>query len=344
MTPFTFTGVARALKPITLATAFGAAMIAAPGVAQEAVTLRVASFIPAQGFLNVAVVQPYLAKVEADSKGTLKFDFFPGGTLGRAPAQQLSLVQSGATDIAVVLPAYTPGAFEEYNVTQLPNIAKTAAAASVGAWEALNQGLLPAPEGVKILGVVTTAQNIMHTKTPVTTLADLAGLKIRAAGSIQSSAVEKLGGAVIGNISGPEIAEGLSRNLLDGTLMDWVGIREFRVDRLAENHLEVDFGRLALILPINQKSFDKLPQAAKDALINNGGRVYAQAGGQAFDDAINSYRSEYLADGHTAVSFSAQDTATVDAALKDVVAEWVGEGENRQAVLDAFAAGAMSAK
>jgi TRAP-type C4-dicarboxylate transport system substrate-binding protein len=337
----TIAGATGALKPLTLATAFGVALLTGPALAQDTVTLRVASFIPAQGFLNVAVVQPYLKQVEADSKGTLKFDFFPGGTLGRAPAQQLSLVQSGATDMAVVMPAYTPGAFEEYNVTQLPNIAKTTAAASVGAWEAFEQGLLPAPEGVKVLGVVTTAHNILHTKKPVTTLEDIAGLKIRAAGSIQSSAVEALGGAVIGNLSGPEIAEGLSRNLLDGTLMDWVGIREFRVDRLAENHLEVDFGRLALLLPINQKSFDKLPQAAKDALIKNGGRAYAQAGGQAFDDAIGTYRADYLAQGHTAVSFSAEQTAQVDAALEGVVREWVSEGDTRQAVLEAFRTGAM---
>lgn len=344
MTNLTISRVARALRPVAAAAVFGVSLTGGIAVAQDTVTLRVASFIPAQGFLNVAVVQPYLDKVEAASNGTLKFDFFPGGTLGRAPAQQLSLVQSGATDMAVVMPAYTPGAFEEYNVTQLPNIATTTAAASVGAWEALDKNLLPSPEGVKVLGIVTTAHNVLHTKQPVTTLADIAGLKIRAAGSIQSSAVERLEGAVIGNISGPEIAEGLSRNLLDGTLMDWIGIREFRVDRLAEHHLEVDFGRLALILPINQQSFDKLPQAAKDALVNNGGMAYAQAGGQAFDDAIDTYRSEYLADGHSAVTLSDADTKEVDAALEAVVEEWVNAGDNRPAVLEAFRTGADSVK
>ena len=41
-----------------------------------------------------------------------------------------------------------------------------------------------------------------------------------AAGGLQMDALDKLGGAAVGNIRGPEIAEALSRNLLDGVLMD----------------------------------------------------------------------------------------------------------------------------
>ena len=47
--------------------------------------------------------------------------------------------------------------------------------------------------------------------------------------------------------SGPEIAEALARNLLDGVLMDWIGIKEFRVDRTANHHVDVDFGRVAIL-------------------------------------------------------------------------------------------------
>lgn len=52
-----------------------AAAIAAPriAVAQEKATLRVASFMPPAGFLNTAIVIPYLDRVVADSKGTLEY-------------------------------------------------------------------------------------------------------------------------------------------------------------------------------------------------------------------------------------------------------------------------------
>lgn len=333
----------RTLKKCVVASSLALIMSAMPAMAQDKVTLRIASFIPAQGFLNKAIIVPFLDKVVADSKGTLAYDFFPGGTLGRSPAQQLSLVQAGTVDMAVVLPAYTPGAFEAYNVTQLPGVAATAEASSVGAWRAFEAGLLPEPKGVKVLGIVTTASNILHTKQPVVTLADLVGLKIRAAGSIQASAIEKLGGAVIGNITGPEIAESLSRNLLDGTLMDWIGIKEFRVDRTAHNHLEADFGRLALLLPINQAKFDSLPEDAKAALIKNGGLAYAKAGGKAFDAAVDTFRADYLSQSkHSATKLTDADRATINTSFENVVNEWVAEDAGRKTLLNSFREGAKA--
>ena len=320
------------------------AMTAGQGrAADEVATLRVASFMPPQGFLSSVIVEPYLKMIEEDSQGTLKVDFFPGGTLGRSPTQQLSLVQEGSVDMAVVLPAYTPGAFEAYNVTQLPGVAATTKQSSVGAWHAYEAGLLPEPDGVQVIGLVTTASNLLHTKTPVGDLSALKGLKIRAAGSIQVNAVEKLGGAVIGNIAGPEIAEGLSRNLLDGTLMDWIGIKEFRVDRTAKNHTEANFGRLLIMLPINKAKFDSLPEPAKASILKHGGLAFAEFGGQAFDDAVDEFRSDYMSksDNQT-LTFSDADKAVVDAAFEEVVTKWVAEEDGRDKVLEAFREGAAS--
>ena len=87
-----------------LAVAAGAGLPAAAS-AQEKVTLRVASFMPPQGFLPEQIVKPFLERVVADSQGTLEFKWYPGGTLGRAPAEQLKLVQDGVADIAVFRPS-----------------------------------------------------------------------------------------------------------------------------------------------------------------------------------------------------------------------------------------------
>ena len=313
--------------------------------AQEKVTLRVASFMPPQGFLNQSIVIPFLDRVVADSKGTLEYKWFPGGTLGRAPAEQLKLVQDGTADIAIVLPAYTPGAFDAYDVTQLPGVAANTRAASVGAWRALEAGLIPTPDKVRVLGLVTTASNVLHMKSATPNIAGMSGKKIRAAGGLQMDALDKLGGAAVGNIRGPEIAEALSRNLLDGVLMDWIGIKEFRVDRTTAHHVDVDFGRVAIILPINAAKFATLPEAAKAAFAKHGGMAYAQAGGKAFDDAVNEYRSAYLKEGgHTASSFPASENARIQAAFEAVVATWVKEQAGRDKLLDAFRKAAAEVK
>lgn len=328
-----------------LAIGVGAALVPALATAQEKVTLRVASFMPPQGFLNQAIVIPFLDRVVADSKGTLEYKFFPGGTLGRAPAEQLKLVQDGAADIAIVIPSYTPGAFDAYDVTQLPGMASSTRAASVGAWRALEAGQLQPPDKVRVLGIVTTASNVLHTRKPTPSLAALSGQRIRAAGGLQMGMVDSLGGAAVGNIRGPEIAEALSRNLLDGVLMDWIGIKEFRVDKLASNHIDNDFGRLATMLPMNAKTFDSLPAPAKAAFIKHGGLAYANAGGKAFDDAVDEYRKAYLKEGgHTAGVFSAADKAKLDKSFSVVVSDWIKAQPGRDKLVDAFRKGAAAVK
>lgn len=324
-----------------------AAAIAAPRIvmAQEKATLRIASFMPPAGFLNTAIVIPFLDRVVADSKGTLEYKWFPGGTLGRAPTEQLKLVQDGAADVAIVIPSYTPGAFESYDVTQLPGVAANTRAASVGVWRAFEAGLLPVPEKVKVLGLVTTASNVLHSKKPTPTIAALAGQKVRAAGALQMGALEKLGGTAVGNIRGPEIAEALSRNLLDGVLMDWIGIKEFRVDRTTPNHIDADFGRLTTMLPMNLAKFNSLPEPAKAAFNKHGGLAYAEFGGKAFDDAVVEYRANYLKEGgHTAGTFPAADQARIKAAFEVLVADWVKAEAGRDKILEVFRKGAAEVR
>ena len=66
-----------------MAAVMACALMPALSYAQQKVTLRVASFMPPQGFLNQAIVIPFLDRVVADSQGTLEYKFYPGGTLGR---------------------------------------------------------------------------------------------------------------------------------------------------------------------------------------------------------------------------------------------------------------------
>lgn len=322
----------------------GASLLPGPAAAQQKVTLRVASFMPPQGFLPEVIVKPFLERVVADSQGTLEFKWYPGGTLGRAPAEQLKLVQDGVADIAIVIPAYTPGAFENYDVSQLPGLARDTRAASMALWKAYEAGLLPTPDKVKVLGLVTTASNVLHTRKPTPTLKDLAGQKIRAAGGLQMSMVDAAGGAAVGNIRGPEIAEALSRNLLDGVLMDWIGIKEFRIDRLAANHIDYDFGRLATMVPINAATFEKLPAPAKAAFLKHSGLAYAETGGKAFDDAVVTFRSDYVKSGtHKAGQFPPADVRHLEKLFVKVVDDWIKADTSREKLVETFRRAAVEA-
>lgn len=339
-------GIARRTRLMAaLVLGAGALLGSSLAVAQEKVSLRVASFMAPQGFLAEQVVRKYLDRVVADSQGTLEYKLFPGGTLGRAPAEQLKLVQDGVADMAIVIPAYTPGAFENFDVSQLPGLADDTRTASMALWKVYEAGLLPTPDKVKVLGLVTTASNVLHTRKPTPAVKDLAGLKIRAAGGLQMQMVEAAGGAGVGNVRGPEIAEALSRNLLDGVLMDWIGIKEFRVDRLAANHIDHDFGRLATMLPMNAATFEKLPAPAKAAFLKHGGLAYAEFGGKAFDDAVNEFRSEYVKTGqHKAGEFSSADKDLLKNAFVKVIDNWTKADAGRPKLVEAYRKAAAEAK
>lgn len=327
-----------------VALAVGASLLPGLAAAQEKVTLRVASFMPPQGFLPQVIVKPFLDRVVADSKGTLEIKWYPGGTLGRAPAEQLKLVQDGVADIAIVIPAYTPGAFENYDVSQLPGLAKDTRSASMALWKSYEAGMLPTPDRVKVLGLVTTASNVLHTRKPTPSLKELAGQKVRAAGGLQMAMVNSAGGAAVGNIRGPEIAEALSRNLLDGVLMDWIGIKEFRIDRLAEHHIDYDFGRLATMIPINAATFEKLPAPAKAAFLKHGGLAYAETGGKAFDDAVTKFRTGYVNSGtHKAGEFLPADVAHLQKTFVKVVGDWKKADSSRDRLVETFRKAAAEA-
>lgn len=339
---------ARAKRISALFASFAAALavLSAPVTwAQEKVTLRVASFFPSQNFFPTTILVPYLNRVVADSKGTLAYEYFPGGTLGHAPSEQLQLAQNDVADIAAVLPSYTPGPYENYGVTELPGVAPTTEAASLGAWRAFKAGLLPEPKNVKVLGIVTTASNLLHMTVPTPDIASLSGKRIRAAGALQMSVIDKLGGAAVGNISAPGVAEALSRGVLDGVLMDWVGTKGFQIDRVAHYHVEADFGRVVIMLVINAHRFATLPDAAKASLLKNGGAAFAIAGGKAFDDAVTEYRANILKEGNQKVStFPATDQGRIKATFDAVVDEWVKARPGRDKVLEAFRKGVAEAK
>ena len=140
---------------VTLATT----VVATTAMAADAVKLKVATFTPPQAFLTKQVMVPWLEEVVADSHGTLSYKLFPGGVLGRSPAQQLKLVQDGVADLALVVPDYTPGVFTSWSVVGIPGMFETSMEAGIALQRALETGLTNKPEGVVVLGVFSTGIN-----------------------------------------------------------------------------------------------------------------------------------------------------------------------------------------
>jgi TRAP-type C4-dicarboxylate transport system substrate-binding protein len=317
------------------------AVCTAVGSAQAQEQLRFASFEPPVAFLTSQVLTPWAEEVSAASNGTLEIQMFPGGTLGRDPAAQLSLVENGVADIAWIVPGYTPGRFEQATVVELPFFVPTAEAGSVAAARMVESGMWSGGgfDDVVVLGMFVTAPGHLVTTEPVNALEDLAGMKLRGAGPVLLSTVEALGGVPVGGIAGPRIAESMSRGVISGSINEWNALRTFRILDVAEHHLALPLGSVALMVVMNRARYEGLPDEARAALDAADGEVFARRFGQMFDAVNAEIAAEAAAqEGRTVVMPSEEEAARWQAATAPAREGWIAANENGQALFDAFQA------
>ena len=255
-------------------------------VAADPVTLRFSSFEPPQAFITSKILTPWAQRVTAESQGMLKIEMYPGGTLGRDPAAQLKLVLDGVADIAWIVPGYTPGRFDAATIVELPFIVPNAYAGSLALTRMFEKGLLKGGgfNDVKFLCVCANNPIFVNTTFPATKLEDLKGHNFRAAGPVSLNVVKSLGGVPIGGITGPSLAESLSRGVIDATLNEWNALQTFRVLDVTKHQIILPLGSTSLMVIMNKAKYESLPQAAKAALDKNSGEVFAKFFGQKFDE------------------------------------------------------------
>lgn len=212
--------------------------------AQAQENLRFTTSVPAQSFIYADILSVWADRVVADSQGTLTIQMFPAGTLGRDPATHLDMARDGVADIAYFIPGYTPGAMNEATILELPGSTPSATVGSVAATKMVEEGLFPGQgmDSVKILGMFSTAPTLLTTTGKVETLEEVAGLKLRGAGPTLLATIEAIGATPVGGITSPQIAEAVSRGLLDGSVNEWVALTIFGVAKTANYHLDVNLG------------------------------------------------------------------------------------------------------
>ena len=190
----------------------GAALVAFSGtVDAEPRTLKLAYFASPKSPTFSKVLTPWAQDVVAASKGTIKIDRFPGGTLGRNPRVQVKLVLDEVTDMGFFVPSYTPGRFPDNEVMELPGLIENSFESGIAIWRLYAQGLLRGYDKFKVLMLVTTHPYTMHTKKPIKSIADLKGMKIRAGGPVAGATIRALGAVPVG-MPIPTVAQNISRS------------------------------------------------------------------------------------------------------------------------------------
>lgn len=247
-------------------------LCAGMAVAAEPIKLKFATMDPAQTPPVVQAYKPWVDLINQASEGTLQIEIFPGGSLGRNPTVQLKLVTDGVADMAFVVPSYTPGRFPDDEVFDLPFMALNGLESAIASQRMFKKGLLGGYDDVVVLAHYTTEVYYLHSIYPIKVPGDLKGHKLRAVNQFQSDLLQRFGAVGIGMPS-PQIAENMSRGIIEGAMCDNSALFTFRISDVAKHHLLLPLGGTSLAVVMNKQKYESLPPKAKAALNTHGEKI-----------------------------------------------------------------------
>lgn len=277
------------MKSVALAGAAVAALTlgAGPSAAQE-VTLRMHTFIPPVANPGKTFLIPWAEKIGKDSGGRLKIQPFWAMQLGGKAPQLLDQARDGVVDIVWTLPGFSPGRMPEVEPFELPFVHKDALSTTLALQDYQDKHLGKALGAYHPLLLHSHDGFLFQTKEPVQKMADLKGMKLRAASRGGVWLLEALGATGIG-LPLPRIPEALSKGVIDGVTLPYEIAPAVKTPDLVSHFSSLAgsqprLGTNVFTFLMNKASFDKLPADLKKVLDDNSGRAIAAAAGQNWRD------------------------------------------------------------
>jgi len=287
----------RNLTTIVAATAVALAL-ASPAVAQT-IELKVSHFLPANHTFQKAMVA-WGEELDKASNGRLKLDIYPAGQLGGGPNREFDAARNGSVDIAISLHGATPG---RYSMTELaslpfasPQAGLTSAITSKRLTELAPIYLAKEHEGLKILWMAATPPLMFHSKTPIHTIEDFKGKRIRYAGIQFKNIIDSLGGVPL-LVPPQETQDALAKGIIDAATFPYEGAASCDIATVAKYTLEPGVSSATFAVVMNPARYASLPDDLKALIDKTTGPVAAEKFGEAWDEAEHQGKVSMLAEG-----------------------------------------------
>lgn len=313
----------------TLLGLLAAASFATTAAAQE-VTLRLHQFLPAQANVPAHILDVWADKVETDSEGRIKIDRFPSMQLGGAPPQLIDQAIDGVADIIWTVAGYTPGRFPQLEVFELPFISPDAEATSRAFWELAEERMMDTDfAAFKPLGLWVHGPGVIHSNRPITDVADLRGLKLRAPTRTTTTLFTELGATAVG-MPVPAVPESLSRGVIDGAVIPWEVVPALKVQELVANHTEFPGEALyttAFIMAMNTAAYAALPADLQTVIDANSGLEFSAFAGRTMQEYDAPGRALAQDAGNNIITLTDAQVADWRAASQLTIDNWIAEAD-----------------
>jgi TRAP-type C4-dicarboxylate transport system substrate-binding protein len=311
------------ISGLLVSLAAGLCGLAAPVAVHAAeITLTYAFFAPAKTFPG-RQMSHWAEQLTKRTNGKVAVQTFPAGTLLGAK-EMYDGVTKGVADIGLGSPSYDPGRFPLTSGVSLPMGFTNATVASRTLWELTKEFNPKEYENFKVIAMFTTEPGFIQTKTAVRNAGDLAGMKLRAAGT-GVPVLKALGAAPIG-MPMPEVPQSVQTGVINGTMTSREVLQDFK---LAESlKFVTDYPTVVVTFAAvrDRKRWDKLPADVKKVIDELAGEMPTWTGqyhdkenvGAALAWATKEHKLQIL-------PLAADERAKWDAKLKPMETEWVAE-------------------
>lgn len=302
--------------------------IAGPAGAADTV-LRLSSWVPPTHLIVTDIVRPWVKAVGEATEGRVEVQILES-PLGSPPAH-FDIARDGLADVTYGVHGYSPGRFALTEAVELPFLADSAETLSVAWWRVYQRLLAEKREhrGVELLSLWAHGPgHIFNSVRPVTRLADLDGLKFRIGGGVVGRIAPALGTVPLAAPS-TKAYELLSNGVADGIFFPYESVAFFNLIRLVPYGTTVPGGLYSssFFLAMNQRSWDRLSDADRQAIMAVSGETLARQAGIAWDAADRRGLEAMRAAGSEIVAMSPDFLAATRERLAFVESDWIAAAE-----------------
>jgi TRAP-type C4-dicarboxylate transport system substrate-binding protein len=273
-----------ATSPLWLNTAFA-----------QNTTLKISHQFPggtiADGDFRDRLSRMFAAEAEKRSKGSLKFEIYPGSSLMKTNAQ-FSAMRKGALDMSLVPLSYAGGEVPEVNIGLMPGLVTSYEQgygwknAEVG--KELSRILLE--KGIIVVSWIWQAGGVASRTKPIINPEDALGMKVRG-GSREMDLMFKAAGAAVVTLPSNEIYAAMQTGAMEAALTSSTSLISFRLEEVSKALTTGRGGAYWFMfepLLMSKTVFDRLTKEQQAIIMTVGGEMeaFARKSAQLDDSAV----------------------------------------------------------
>jgi TRAP-type C4-dicarboxylate transport system substrate-binding protein len=299
------------------------------------VRVRIAFHPPARSATFQGSLKPFAEAATREAGGAVDIELCPDGTLGGKLTTQLALVESGDADAAFVIPGFTPERFPDNFVFGIPGLFRDITEASLVFSRVVAVGKLRGYENFFVIGAFCTEPFSLHARQKLTCIADLKGMRLRAANAADEIMLKQLG-ADARIVPGDQIFSSIEDGTIDGTTLHAGPLYDLGISRVTRFDYFLRLGCAPLTVLVNRQSFARLPVKGQDAIRKFSGDWFAAS----YASYVAAHNEMLLAKMRADPMRTVTDPPEAEiedaaAAFHPIVERWLSESPRNQLTLDA---------